>query len=392
MMRRRDRPRCVDSSKMAAKTSDGFSELVRANRKTRNAALLRVTTELYALDRDHSADQRRRYEELATHLLPEAPLADRVFIAECLADIEDAPVAILRMLARDVLEVAEPVITKSPALGTFDLLSAISATGPEHHRLIARRPHLPADVARALDLVGNTAAGEPAPPTDAKGDGPAATATKKPAQPHDRAPVAGAAESAHRDAWSFLALDREQRLRLVAELASRPLLVTDRGQGADKAFEKIVTTAQVVGYAGSRRTEDIIGAIAKALKLPAEFVAASINDQTGEPLAILLKALRLDDATARQVFLMMSPVGRDVARFFPLSDFHSGMEPVVAEALVSQWREADAQPAGHKQITPDVAGRRRDRTREHERDPRRIDEAGRAQVSRRQSGQQGTGR
>ena len=377
----------IGQQDMAARTSDGFSELVRANRKTRNAALLRVTTELYALDRDHSADQRRRYEELAAHLLPEAPLADRVFIAESLADIEDAPIAILRMLARDVLEVATPVITQSPALGSFDLLTVISATGPEHHRLIAGRRNLPAEVKSALNQVGGKADGEPTPLMDQERSELSAAAAAR--EPHDLASTGKATDTAHRDAWIFLALDRSQRLQLVAELASRPITAGDQRQGADAAFETIVNTAQVVGHARSRRTADIIEAIAKAVSLPPEFVAASINDQTGEPLAILLKALRLDDATAQQVFLMMSPVGRDVARFFPLSDFHSGLEPVVAETMVRQWRGADARRDGHAQTTPDTSARRRDRTRDHDRDParqRRIDDADQVRFSRRQGG------
>ena len=362
---------------MPARTSDGFSELVRANRTTRNAALLRVTTELYARDADHSTDQSRRYEELAAHLLPEAPLADRVLIAECLADIKDSPTAILRMLARDVIEVAEPVIARSPALSPFDLLSIISATGPEHHSLIARRPHLTADVERAIALA-ETKVDKPNAAADAE---PASIAETQADRPYEAAPAPTREEAAHGDAWDFLALDRKQRLRLVARLASQPSIGGDGDSGAGKAYEKIVTTAQVVGYARSRQTEEMIAAIARALKLPSEFVAASMNDQTGEPLAILLKALRLDDANTQQVILMMSPVGRDVTRFFPLADFYSGLEPVVAEALVSQWRGSDADTATNDQITPNAASRRRDRARDQKHaapDPHRIEQARRA--------------
>jgi len=59
-------------------------------------------------------------------------------------------------------------------------------------------------------------------------------------------------------------------------------------------------------------------------------------------LAILLKALRLDDVQARQVFLLASPSGRDVRDFFPLSDLYAGMEPTVAAILVETWRDASA--------------------------------------------------
>ena len=40
--------------------SDGFSDLVRADRKNRSVALLRAATELYLLDADHDADHAAR--------------------------------------------------------------------------------------------------------------------------------------------------------------------------------------------------------------------------------------------------------------------------------------------------------------------------------------------
>ena len=56
----------------------------------------------------------------------------------------------------------------------------------------------------------------------------------------------------------------------------------------------------------------------------------------------MLKALRLDDVQAQQVFLLASPSGREVKSFFPLSDLFAGMEPSVAETLIDAWRAATA--------------------------------------------------
>ena len=122
--------------------SDGLAELARANERKRDAALLRATTELFVLDVIHDRDEIRRFEELATHFLPKVGVTDRVFVAERLAICSDAPLAVLRMLARDTIEVATPVLRNSSALGAVDLLSVIAAGSVEHHRLIARRPSL----------------------------------------------------------------------------------------------------------------------------------------------------------------------------------------------------------------------------------------------------------
>ena len=59
----------------------------------------------------------------------------------------------------------------------------------------------------------------------------------------------------------------------------------------------------------------------------------------------MLKALRLDNVQARQVFLLASPSGHDVKQFFPLSDLFSGMEASTAETLVAAWRDSTTQSA-----------------------------------------------
>src|SRR5690349_8764678 len=86
--------------------SDDLNALTRSKPEHRDVALLRATTVLYCQERSHDRDAVRRYEQLAAYFMPKAPLADRVFVAELLADQADAPVSVVRMLARDEIEVA----------------------------------------------------------------------------------------------------------------------------------------------------------------------------------------------------------------------------------------------------------------------------------------------
>lgn len=323
--------------------AEGLAELARANERKRDAALLRATTELFVLDVNHDRDEVKRYSELATHFLPKVSLADRIFVAERLSICGDAPMHVLRMLARDTVEVAAPILLHSPALLTIDLLTIIAATGPEHHRLISRRATLAPDVRRALRLTGDAEVlanlehgGISEAPTSA-------TATPR------------------LDAWDFLALDRKARLRIIAGVASNPPAATGTAdRRLDQAFRSILGAAQIVGFARSGQLARIVATISEALELPSDLVAGAVNDKGGELLALMLKALRLDDNQARQVMLLASPSGRDVQTFFPLSDLYSGMEPYVAEALVAEWREA-ARPrrAGHQPHFADTLGRRR---------------------------------
>ncbi|HWJ72090.1 MAG TPA: DUF2336 domain-containing protein [Kaistia sp.] len=123
-----------------------------SNQQSRDAALLRATTELFVLEATHDPDEIRRFEELATHFLPRVSAADRAFVAERLSRSQDAPSAILRQLGKDLLEIASPILKRSPALGEFDFLTIMASTGHGHHRLIATRADLSPLVVAALRL------------------------------------------------------------------------------------------------------------------------------------------------------------------------------------------------------------------------------------------------
>jgi hypothetical protein len=131
-------------------------EPVALNSATRDQVLLRAATDHFANGRAHEPDAVRQFEELAIHYLPRTTVADRIYVSERLASRTDAPVAVMRLLARDVIAVAAPVLLRSKALTTLDLLMVISGTSLEHHRLLAQRETLPSEVITALRLKNET--------------------------------------------------------------------------------------------------------------------------------------------------------------------------------------------------------------------------------------------
>lgn len=364
------------------KLSDDFADVARPNQQTRDSALLSATTELFVQDLTHDEDEIRRYEELAIHFLPKVAVEVRASVAERLAVCADAPHAVIRALARDVFQVAAPVIRRSPVLDSFDLLGVIAATDVEHHRLIARRSDLDEDIKRALRLTGDA---------EVMGyldNGPSMRAA--PAEETAPTPVTvyrpeGPPAPRRRgrfDIWQFLDLDRSTRLKVIADIAMGPPipLPTSSGQTPDRAFQSILSAAQIVGFARNGQIAELIAAIADGLQLKPDAVAACVHDRTGEPLAVLLKALRLDELQAQQVFLMASPVGRDVQAFFPLTDLYSGMEHSTAETLCEAWRiVAQERKAGHEPYLAENADRRRGTMGT----PARVEQAGREDQAKR---------
>jgi hypothetical protein len=325
--------------------------------------LLRATTELFIQSPGNDADAVRRFEDVALHLLPKVADADRAFVAESLADRTDAPGMVVRALAKDAIAIAAPLLCRSPALGSLDLLVVIAATGAEHHRLIAARPLLPpevvralrlggdAEVARVLDEAASAMARETAMPRSALvSPVPAADAAASAEPPPRRAP--NAPLTGRFDPWQYLELDRPARLRLVADLASRPPIRHYGGPASrlDRAFRSILGAAQIVGHARNGQKPDLVEAISGGLDLEPAFIYACLDDDTGEPLAVLLKALSLDSVQAQQVFLLATTtVGRDASVFFRLCDLYAGMEASVAETLVEWWREGGRRTAARHQ-------------------------------------------
>lgn len=301
----------------------------------RAAALLKATTELFVLDVVHDADELRRYEEIASYFLPRAAPDDRSFVAERLAICADAPSAVIGLLARDVLAVATPILKHSPVLSPADLLRVIAATGAEHHRLIASRRDLAPEVRRALWLTGDPIV------IALIGDGAARPAADE-SQPVRIPNPASPQRDRGIDPWHFLGLDRAARLKHIASLAARSdALEHINGQDRiDQAFRSILGAARIVGFARSGQLSAIIASISEGLDLPTDLVAAATNDRSGELLAVMLKAMRLDDVQAQQVFLLASPSGRDIEAFFAIAGLYSCMVPDVAEAMVAEWREA----------------------------------------------------
>jgi hypothetical protein len=346
---------------MQTRRPDARVDIPLNGEQTRNAALLRATTELFAQEAMHDRDEIRRYEELATHFLPKVAITDRIFVAERLALRMDAPLSVMRALAKDNIEVARLVIPRSPVLGALDLLTIIAATGVEHHRLIARRPGNSSEVERALRISGDAEVlaalnGQPSQAAAAsavKAPAPEAHAIAEPAA----ATSEGGAWFAQRqavqtridryDPWAFLKLERPARLRLMADIAiSPPPRRNAPAARPDRAFRTILGAAQIVGFARSGQRTALTTTISESLEIESDFVAACLDDATGEALAVLLKALNLDSTQAQQVFLLANEkVGRDVTAFFRLADLYAGMETSVAQTLADAWHRNRAEAA-----------------------------------------------
>jgi hypothetical protein len=348
--------------------SDGFASISLSSQQARDATLLRASTDLFVQASERDQDTIRRYAELAAHLLPKVSPIDRASVALSLATIAETPSIVARLLARDDIAIADPVLRFSPALGPLDLLVVIAATGVDHHRLIAQRNNLPAEVIKALRIAGDTIVAaildraSSSKTTGEKSELQSDSLTDDALASREAtlAREVGHFSSTRFDGRRFLRLDRAARLRLMAEIATSPPVPRPRTTSTPpaQAFRSILGAAQMVGYARSGERELLVAAMAEILSLEPDFVEACLDDETGEPLAVLLKALSLDGAQAAQVFLLATPkVGLDTIAFFRICDLYAGMEPVVAETLAGAWRDNARPVPRHETVFADTADR-----------------------------------
>src|SRR5215471_4039337 len=101
--------------------------------------LLRVITDQYLQTAVHTPDEERQFTELALRLIDETEVATRAAVAKRLAHHPSAPRAVISRLARDVLDVAEPILLHSPCLTPADLDAIAAERGPCYADVIRRR-------------------------------------------------------------------------------------------------------------------------------------------------------------------------------------------------------------------------------------------------------------
>ena len=104
-----------------------------------------------------NAFERAMTADLLVEMLREASPRDRERVSRRLASLQDIPTRLLRLLLRDDIEVARPLLENDTRLCEADLIDCVRQAGPEHRLLIARRRELGELLCEALVEAGETA-------------------------------------------------------------------------------------------------------------------------------------------------------------------------------------------------------------------------------------------
>lgn len=314
---------------------DGPAGLSDASGADIRPALLRVLTDLYVQRPAHSADEERHYTELALRLLEVVEAPVRAAIAARLAAFSGAPVAVLRRLARDVIEVAAPVLAQTQVLPHAELIVIAEEFGPAYAAAVAQR----AEFSALIDLKAMEAEVMETLPD-----------------------VVEAADQTTSLSELFFAADAAERRLILLNLDYAPIspaqpVATALARDPVRRLEQAALLRNTAEF--TRITEDALG-------LSHRQAARIAEDRSGETIVVVAKALAMPADVLQRILLLLNPaIGQSVQRVYDLAELHDEMTQDAALRLLAIWQETELQD----QVS---GGRRPSHWDEELRDPRII--------------------
>jgi hypothetical protein len=291
-------------------TFDGLLDLAQRDGVDIRPTLLRVITDSYIQSPTHTPEDERQYAELAIRLLEETDIAARASVAALLANYPAAPRPVILDLARDVLEVAEPILRHSSCLTPEDCEAIIQECGPMYAEIMAERG-----------------------------------ARKTRSASADAMPSPGSSKAADLCELFFAAGAPERRLIL---------LNLDYAATQPPDLPSVLHRTDIwrLELAALRHQSDaVVRELERTLGVSNRQANRIVNDELGEPIVIAAKAMNLPTDVLQRVLLFLNPqIGQSVDRVYELSSLYNEISVDSARRLVAIFRDAD--PVSRKLARP----------------------------------------
>src|SRR5262245_4265622 len=284
---------------------EGLLDLDRHEGIDMRPTLLRVLTDLYLQKRTHPPEDERYYTELALRLIDATDVSARAALAARLAPYPAAPRAVVTRLARDVPEVAEPILKQSPCLTPADLRAIAEERGPAYAAIIATRGQHPVAV-------------EVGPPTRVNSGA---------------APASEAAELCE----LFYAAGATERRLILLNLDYAPMAPSQPPSPMQRADIWRLESAAL-----QHHSETVVRELECALGVSRNQARRIVQDELGEPIVVAAKAMSLPADVLQRMLLFINPrVGQSVDRVYELATLYGEISVEAAQRLIAIWREAD---------------------------------------------------
>jgi hypothetical protein len=272
---------------------------------------LRVLTDLYLQRPIHTPEDEHYYTELALRLIDATEVSERAALAARLASYPSAPQAVLERLARDVVEVAGPILERSPWLGSAEVETPAAASGDAHGVSIATSPGGAPQAAQARVAVN----------------------------------VAEASELSE----LFYAAKAPERRLILINLDYAPLIPSQPLPDIQRTDVWRLESAAL-----EHNAETLMRELERMLGISRAQARRIVNDELGEPIVVVAKAMDLPADALQGLLLFWSRwLGQPVDRICELADLYAKISTEAAYRLIAIWREdkrAENEPIEHEGI------------------------------------------
>jgi len=281
---------------------EGLDSLARRDGVDIRPTLLRVLTDLYVQKPAHTSEEERHYTELALRLIDSVDLQTRATVAKKLGPYSGTPPSVARRLARDVIEVADPILRHTQILTVAELDAVARDFGINHAVVIAARRE------------------------------PEQKAVPK--QPIKESVIA---TKPREDQELTLA-----ELFFSAEASARRMLLMSLGSvetEEPQTVQPLATNQALEAAALGRDRAGFTRILENALSLTREQAERIVTDPSGEPLLVAAKALAMPSIALQRVLMFIDPaIGESVHRVFDLASLYERVSADAAHKIIASLR------------------------------------------------------
>jgi hypothetical protein len=295
---------------------DGLAEIGLRGGVDMRPTLIRVLTDLFVQKLKHTADEERRYIELALRLLDAVDASTRVTIATKLARHLAPPLRVVQYLVNDLPEVAAPL------RGHAVLRQPVRVEPPQSPVVTQTVEAEAPDVLERDEM----AVAEEFPDDSSSVD----SASQSAGIPHAVAPTT----AGELNEMFFNATEDERRLILLNLHVAAPLSAGQIAISRDTALGHRLEAAALGNY-----REDLAKQFAFALQISHEQARRITRDNFGEPMVVAIKALGIARDVFHRILMFANPaVGHSVERVQALAALFDEMTLPAAEGMIAIWQ------------------------------------------------------
>jgi len=320
---------------------DHLESLARLSKETSSEGrqeLLREVTEMFMVEPEALNETEIKYfGDIMGKLAFEVEMKFRRHLSETMANVDAAPPDLVKKLANDEIEVAQPILTLSGVLQDSDLLDIIKQCGQEHLQAMSMRQTVSESVSDAIvekgndDVLGTLAANPGAELSRnavetmvVRSEGgnenlQEALVMRDGLPPELLRKMTRHVSEALRQHIVDQGLDVEMNEvdQLLAE-AEDWLGAGTGGEGSSPAEKFILRKEQLkqlnppllVKLMREGKQAEFIAGMARLGKISLDTARQSVADESGEKLAVLCRALEFDDGMFSQLLDLMDPKGK----------------------------------------------------------------------------------